>query len=248
MSDRMRSYWLFALLLLFSIHRIQQRRHRWLAVATHIQRLNPMLVAIAATDKSGRFWQRRINKQSNVVDIDLAMNEEQFRSHYRFSKQNFERLCIEIDQFWPQHNPCRAGRPPLPMKQCVLMVLKRLSSTYTTSDIAERYGMGRTSVEKYSRIVFDCILQALLPRFLRWPTTPEEIGRVQRGFSDRATSAGYRRMPGLVGTMDGTHIELHYGVWYASESDALFRRQMAPDGGKIPICCNLSHVRRRCHS
>lgn len=199
--------WLYALLLFQLIRRRQQRQRRWLALATQPIREDSVAGWIVSTDNSNRYIPTK-RHQTYQFDIDskIGMSEHEFRQHYRFSKVNFEHLCSDLTPHWPP--TLRYGRPPLPMKQCVLMVLERLANNIDQHIVGERYGMGQTSVNKWTGIVFDCVIAALIPTYLRWPTTTAERQQIADGFKRRAVEKGYRHMPGCAGAMDGTHIEL----------------------------------------
>ena len=130
------------------------------------------------------------------ISLDEFSDEELCR--YRFGRNSLEYLSeILENDLQPQTKRNHALTPTLQ----ILVALRFYASGSFLQIIGDTLGLPKSSV---SRIITD-VSQALARKeseFILWPSRPEEIQEVKRGFFDKG---GF---PGVIGCVDGTHVRI----------------------------------------
>eukprot|EP00732_Lithocolla_globosa_P002478 Lithocolla_globosa_v1_NODE_1638_length_2431_cov_23.401936.p1 type:complete len:452 gc:universal NODE_1638_length_2431_cov_23.401936:1408-53(-) len=71
------------------------------------------------------------------------------------------------------------------------------------------FGCGRSTASNIILEVAWAIVTLLKPRFIRLPTTPEELEEKARGFANHTVGGRERGLPNCCGSIDGTHIRIN---------------------------------------
>ena len=141
--------------------------------------------------------ERVFRDRSNPLDL---WTDQQMYSKYRFSRL----ACLNIiDLLQDQLQHATRRNNALPPSLQVFITLRFLGHGSLTDDSgAEPHGVSvPTACRAVRRVVRAlCRLQA---RFIKYPSTPNEVQRNQRTFM------GVRGFPHVVGAIDCTHIRLH---------------------------------------
>ena len=193
-----------------------------------------LLSSVAHFDSSGRLCQRPRKWRYRWNWNELREEpDDVFHRLFRFTKPNFLKLAELLRPFWPSETP-HGGRRRLQMEQCMLMVLRRLSTTTQLDDLSNEFGAASSSIVRYTATMVDAVRKALLPHYMKWPSTPTERLALEYGFKQRAQQLGYIHMPGIVGAVDGTHIRLNQPP--RRDAAAYFNRKKWPSINVLAVC------------
>ncbi|XP_034245716.1 protein ANTAGONIST OF LIKE HETEROCHROMATIN PROTEIN 1-like [Thrips palmi] len=136
--------------------------------------------------------------QHVTVNIDdyHNMNDRCFRLHFRMSKHVFGRLVQIIEQHLEETGRLRRRRTPL--RDIVLMVVWQLATPDTFRSVALRFGVTPSTLYYF----YSYIIQALREMAGKYIVWPNEEERVQISETFRVATG----FPGVVGSVDGTHV------------------------------------------
>nr|CAH7720962.1 unnamed protein product [Callosobruchus chinensis] len=141
---------------------------------------------------------RRALREHNPV-MDLSDNE--FKAHYRLTKDLFLQLCEEISPYLPR--PRR--RTAISVKCKVLTTLSFYATGSYQKPIGMSYlhGLSQSGVSNTVREVTNAFNHPnILRRFIRFPQTVQKRQAIINGFSNKF------QIPGCLGCIDCTHVAL----------------------------------------
>lgn len=124
-----------------------------------------------------------------------SLDDNEFASRYRFSKEAVENLLIiigDLDSAYDQRDTDLSGIEKL----CV--ALRFYASGSFQSINGDLVGIHQTTV---SRIV-DRVSTAIIEQMPRFIAFPPDLNEIKHGFMD------YSRIPSIIGAIDGTHIPI----------------------------------------
>ncbi|XP_038067665.1 protein ANTAGONIST OF LIKE HETEROCHROMATIN PROTEIN 1-like [Patiria miniata] len=150
------------------------------------------IAALLSRDKRARI-------HGFTEEVIPAMQESEFRSHFRLSTRTFEYILNVIHDALLPKAPGGPFEAVSPMKQ-LLIFLWYLANQITIRELALKFGVSESTVHKAIRRVSECLTDQR-QRFIRWPSSQRR----------RETSASFRDISGfdgIVGAIDGTHIRI----------------------------------------
>ncbi|XP_064458883.1 putative nuclease HARBI1 [Ornithodoros turicata] len=136
------------------------------------------------------------------VDALAALSDDQFVAHFRLSKDAVREVCSAVSDDLKRLQQWRSTT--LSVEQRVLMALRFYATGAFLDTIAheEYFSTTKRPVSEAIHDVSWAIIKNLAPRYLRFPTTPDEKLAVKRGFYD------IKGLPGCLGAVDGTVIAI----------------------------------------
>ena len=140
--------------------------------------------------RSNSFWQETCG----------GWADREWIENLRMSREAFDYLCNELSPYISKRDT--NYRKAIPVRERVAITLYRLADTAPYRTVANLFGVGKSTVCTIVKEVCLCIINVLLPRFIRLPNGRQEIDEEIEGFWRRA---GF---PQVIGAVDGCHIAI----------------------------------------
>ncbi|KAL3699248.1 hypothetical protein R1sor_017270 [Riccia sorocarpa] len=131
-------------------------------------------------------------------------------------KDLFLWLCSQIGHVVVKHDT--KFRRAVPVEVRVGAILFRLTTGMTYFNVADRFGIGTSTVQEFMEDVVDAIISVMGPRYLVWPSG-EDMEQVSQGFMRKVG------LPNWQGAIDGTHIRLRQGPFGGNKSRDYYNRK-----------------------
>lgn len=128
----------------------------------------------------------------------LAHDDEWLVSRYRLPRAILVQLCDELGPALERPTRCNHA---IPVEIQVLTTLAFLATGTFQRELSDRSGIHQTSFSRFMPSVLRGIVR-LSPRFIRFPYTGMDQGRVKRGFME---TTGF---PNVIGAIDCTHVAI----------------------------------------
>jgi hypothetical protein len=178
--------------------------------------LLPLLAVIdneAIKQRGPRGAYRRPKSQHWYENTVQHYNDMEFRKTFRLNKSTFDNLIkdIEGDAVFCNNSRCKQK----PVKLQLAVFLKTLGSVSSRWDVSTHFGISQGTVCLYCDRVSKAI-KNLRDRVVVWPQNADRSAIIS-GFQEMA---GF---PGVVGAIDGTHINL-WCAPTAKDKDVYFSR------------------------
>ncbi|XP_036146226.1 uncharacterized protein LOC105833153 isoform X3 [Monomorium pharaonis] len=142
--------------------------------------------------------QRKIPKLKNFAEVIVPRwKEEEFKSHFRMSRNIFEFVLSLIAPKLKRHHP---GLEMISAEKQFLITIWRMASPDTYKSICERFNVSRSTAVSTTRRVTKALAD-LAPMFIKWPVK-NSVQEVWAGFE--AISA----FPKVIGAIDGIYINI----------------------------------------
>lgn len=147
-------------------------------------------------------WFRRRRRFFTHVDA-FEMDDDEFRRHYRLSKNIVRWLCDELRDDAALRRQRRA-RTVMTVEQQVLCALRFYApGSYQGQVASDRHlAVHQTTVSACVRAVATAIVRHLGPRWIAFPEAAEEQAATQVAFLRHGS------LPGVVGCVDGTFVAI----------------------------------------
>jgi hypothetical protein len=145
--------------------------------------------------KTDGFW---TNIYPNLNDYSLTNS---FKTHFRITKSTFHKL-LNIISNHPiyQSSPFK---PQTPIEMQVAIVLQRFANPMSYRELETSFGISQGSVQNFTKRFCTAVLENL-QHAIKWPTG-QLMQEVIEGF---APSEFRRRIPNVIGAIDGSHIPI----------------------------------------
>lgn len=121
--------------------------------------------------------------------------------YFRMTKQSFLKLVHHIEPFVFPYPESGSGAQRADIRFLLGATLMRLSRGTHYDVSGERFGLSKSTINKYHPRVMDAIWRCLHTT-LTMPTTEEELKKTAQEFQD------YCQLPNCIGVIDGTHIPI----------------------------------------
>ncbi|XP_034935350.1 protein ANTAGONIST OF LIKE HETEROCHROMATIN PROTEIN 1-like [Chelonus insularis] len=127
------------------------------------------------------------------------MSDKTFKSHFRVERSTVDYLMnlLGSDLSIVIGNP---GRSPIPVYTQILIALWMMATPDSYRSVCERFDIGKATgwrtVWKFVKALYK-----YLPTFIKWPSTQEAL--ITAAYIDRRYG-----FPGVIGAVDGTHINI----------------------------------------
>ncbi|XP_067135134.1 putative nuclease HARBI1 [Centruroides vittatus] len=157
----------------------------------------------SSSDEESNESQRRAyvpRIKNYITEIVPLYSSSDFRSHFRLSRASFEALSNLLMPKITNHAINRAGRPSLTACDKVLMTLWFLGNREAYRSVSDRFGVSKSTLFRVVQTTCTA-LSELAPQFIKWPSG-EQVQEITQSFHNKS---GF---PGVVGAIDGTHIEI----------------------------------------
>ncbi|XP_042306734.1 protein ANTAGONIST OF LIKE HETEROCHROMATIN PROTEIN 1-like [Sceloporus undulatus] len=142
-----------------------------------------------------RFWSRQITQDWWERVVLETWDPDQWLQNFRMTKDTFLELCEELR---PElHRQTTSMRAPLSVEKRVGIGLWKLATTECYRSVADRFGVGRSTVGE----VFIEVCLAIEKLLLKKMVALKEPEEVMAGFAEMG-------FPNCVGIMDRTHIPI----------------------------------------
>ncbi|XP_047526405.1 putative nuclease HARBI1 [Pieris napi] len=146
-------------------------------------------------NRENRQLRPRIIDYENVI---FRYSDEEFKSHFRISRNTFNYLHDIIEENLVRHVP---GCPTIPSHHQLMIALWKMATMDSYRSVCDRFNVGRaTAVRAVRRVCHALFIKS--SRFIQWPTGERAI-EVMHGF-ERASG-----FPKVIGAIDGTHIRIN---------------------------------------
>ena len=154
------------------------------------------------------FWNPRrikIPRTKDYAEVTVpSYTINDFRKHFRMTRATFETLLVEVvnsgRDVLPAYPSTRGGRPVVTPAKHLLVALWFLGNQCCIRDVSDRFDISDYMVWVVVRRVCS-ILVRLAPKFIKWPSGHRAL-TVSDAFEEVAL------LPGCIGAIDGTHIEV----------------------------------------
>lgn len=91
-----------------------------------------------------------------------------------------------------------AGRPPVPLRDCILMTIWLLSTQESLRSVADRFGVSKGHA--HTIFIKTCkLISSKVKNYIKWPTGANAV-RTVRNFN---VLRGDRSFPNVIGCVDG---------------------------------------------
>ena len=130
---------------------------------------------------------------------DVVVAKE-WKENFRMGKNNFFKLCDELRPFLEKKST--SMRHPITVEKQVAVTLYYLSDEGRLRKAANAFGIGRSTVSTIIRNVSYVLAVFLGPRYIRLPTSEEEVMEKVENFHSQYG------VPQCIGAIDGTHIDI----------------------------------------
>lgn len=163
----------------------------------------PLMELVPIFDVNARLERQRRQYSYHIIQntrIDPLQyySADDFRKRYRFTKDTFKYLCEEFED--------DLGRQTNRHALSTAIQLAIALRFYATGSFLEVVGDSLMAVSKstVSKVIHDVslALSKKLDKFVSFPTDPNELRKISKGFYDIA------KFPMVVGAIDGTHIRI----------------------------------------
>jgi hypothetical protein len=140
--------------------------------------------------------------QGHIWKSSPALLDEQWRKTYRMSFGTFLEIVEELRPYVEQANT--RFRQSIAVEKAVAFVLFRLAHGYSSKFVGRFYGVGESTVVKYTQFVVDALSNPnmLLHRHIFLPTG----ATLTRIIADFKSTTG---LDNMCGAIDGSHIKLY---------------------------------------
>ncbi|XP_033730552.1 putative nuclease HARBI1 [Pecten maximus] len=128
-------------------------------------------------------------------------NETEFRRMFRLSRETFQKMSSYLKDCPELVVGGTGGREPIAVEKQLYVTLWYLGGSDSIIKIADRFGISESSVVLCRRRIIDAILKNLKHKFISWPKNQSLQETVDK-FEQR------NGFPGIVGSLDGTHIPI----------------------------------------
>ncbi|CAC5394568.1 HARBI1 [Mytilus coruscus] len=138
-------------------------------------------------------------KKSECIDIWNQNNDDnEFRDRFRFTKNSLQFITDLTEP-----NLCRSTlrSHAIPAFTQVQLALRYFASDSPMRVIGDTMGYHNSSVSRAVRDVSNALCN-ISQDFIQWPETQQQKNKIRDGFYDVA------HFPGVVGTIDGTHVRI----------------------------------------
>jgi hypothetical protein len=140
--------------------------------------------------------------QGEVWRLSPALLDEKWIENYRMSYMTFEELVEDLTPFIKQKDT--RWRKAIPVDKAVAMVLFRLAHGYSPKHVGRFYGVGGSTVIKYTTLIVDALSDQnkLRGKYIQVPS----------GTNLKRIIARFKAGTGLdnmCGSIDGSHIKLY---------------------------------------
>lgn len=160
-------------------------------------------LAVEQLKGKGRLWrENRSQEWSRFLSSNREgpREDKRWREHFRVSKQTFRYLCDELGPTIRRKDT--RFRRAISVEVRVAVTLWFLARGGYYHQVAEQFGIGKSTVCDILDDTCDAIWSVLGDRYVRFPASYDECKRAAR---DWQMLHGLR-MPNIVGAIDGTHI------------------------------------------
>ncbi|XP_067131312.1 putative nuclease HARBI1 [Centruroides vittatus] len=157
----------------------------------------------SSSDEESSESQRRayVSRIRNyITEIVPLYSSSDFKSQFRLSRALFEVLSNLLMPKITNHAVNTAGRLSLTACDKVQLTLWLLGNREAYRSVSDRFGVSKSTL--YHVVQTTCTaLSELAPQFIKWPSG-EQVQEIMQSFHNKS---GF---PGVVGAIDGTHIEI----------------------------------------
>jgi hypothetical protein len=140
--------------------------------------------------------------QNKIWRTSPALLDSKWKQYYRMPYTTYLELVEELRPWMERQNT--RFRAAIPIKKAVAMVLYRLAKGHAPRDVADRFGVGTTTVHEYTHLM--CSILADHTKLLRKYITVPSGSRLQRII---AKFKDLTAIDNFAGAIDGSHIKLH---------------------------------------
>ena len=117
----------------------------------------------------GAFMRRDLNRIVGFYEIVVpAYSLDEFRSHFRMTKNTFEVLSRELAATGAIPTGNRFGRKPIALQKQILAFLWYTSNMEVIRSVSDRFNVSLSSLERIIKRVSQAVL-ALGQQYLKWP-------------------------------------------------------------------------------
>ncbi|CAG5037358.1 unnamed protein product [Parnassius apollo] len=144
--------------------------------------------------------------QNFYEEVIPAYTDQQFYEHFRMHRNVFEELVsiiearIAILNANPENNSDNDSG--IPMRKKILLTIWVLATPDSYRSIADRFGLGKSKAHTCFKEIVS-ILADLISEFVTWPNE-DLLREIEQVFMERSQN----RFPGIVGAIDGCHIQI----------------------------------------
>lgn len=133
-----------------------------------------------------------------VENVVANYTDEEFKSHFRLLPATFEYVLELIEPSLTKVGT--AGRPQKPARTQFLLALWMMATPDSYRSVSTKFDVGKATSIRIMRRVTKA-LHAIASRFIQWP-------QGERATEVMASFERHSAFPGVLGAIDGTHIEI----------------------------------------
>jgi hypothetical protein len=139
--------------------------------------------------------------QGQVWRLCPSLLNEKWLQYYRMPYETYMQLVQDLAPFVERANT--NFRACIPIDKAVAMVLYRLATGYSPKHVADKYGVGATTVREYTEAICAALAdpQKLMRRYISTPTGAT-LRRIIAEFKELTN------IDNMCGAIDGSHIKL----------------------------------------
>jgi hypothetical protein len=125
----------------------------------------------------------------------LKYGNSQFKSHFRLTRDSFNKLCSEL------RPPSTKNAYDFDFK--VGLFLWRMATQESCRQLAERFSISKSCVSSITKKVARLIVAKLTKKYVKFPFERWEKFAIATRWEDKT------EFPNVIGAIDGTHIKMH---------------------------------------
>jgi hypothetical protein len=140
--------------------------------------------------------------QGKIWRVCPSLFDSKWVEYYRMPYGTYLNLVEELRPYMEQENT--RFREAIPVMKSVAMVLYRLAKGYAPKDVADKFGVGTTTMHNYTHLMYSALADPdkLLKKYIQVPSG-DRLRRIIARFED--VTGG---IDNTCGAIDGSHIKL----------------------------------------
>jgi hypothetical protein len=150
--------------------------------------------------RSGHFWQEVINNAWQL-DVIHRVTCDNYQHYFGMEMRLFEILVTKIARHMPPRSGWILARDRIEFKLAVGFVLFRLATGAGLKIISSKFGVGKSTVVKYTKVICKILATKVYGEYIGIPKG-KRLQKIIKGFESAST------LPMVMGALDGTHIIL----------------------------------------
>lgn len=157
--------------------------------------------------KQGDSKKRKVQKPkkqiwfTSFLSGTAGFDDENWRREFRMSRKTFLKLFALVDKEIRPQQSHNLGRPGADIKYLLAAILLRLSKGLNFEALGKRFGLGKSTLVKYNRLVLNALWKVLHTK-MQFPEYSSGLMDVAQGFNELCS------LPNCIGAIGSTFVSI----------------------------------------